>query len=32
MLCTNCNAAIGMFREDTEVMARAIAYLQQHGA
>ena len=30
LLCTPCNAAIGMLREDEEIMNRAIEYLRKH--
>lgn len=30
LLCTNCNSALGKFKEDIEVMKRAIDYLTKH--
>lgn len=30
LLCFRCNAGIGRFREDTEVLIRAASYLRQH--
>jgi hypothetical protein len=32
LLCTNCNAAIGMFREDPGRLRAAIRYLEKHNA
>ncbi len=32
MLCGNCNSGIGFFKEDIEVMLKAIAYLKTHSA
>lgn len=31
LLCHGCNVALGHFREDPEVMMRAIAYLAENG-
>lgn len=30
LLCKNCNTAIGLLREDVEVMSKAINYLNSH--
>ena len=30
LLCGHCNKAIGLFYEDTDIMARAIHYLKRH--
>ncbi len=30
LLCGRCNQGLGMFREDVELMAKAIAYLNDH--
>lgn len=30
LLCRSCNTALGMFRDDTTTMKRAIAYLEKH--
>lgn len=32
MLCQRCNVALGGFRDDVEVMRRAIEYIQSHAA
>lgn len=29
MLCTNCNRGIGFLKHDTEILARAIKYLDR---
>lgn len=31
LLCNNCNTAIGLFKEDINVMLNAIKYLQEYG-
>jgi hypothetical protein len=31
LLCSNCNVAIGKFKENTVVLEKAIAYLKLHG-
>ena len=31
LLCSNCNFGIGHFRDDPEVIARAIAYVRRGG-
>lgn len=31
LLCSNCNRAIGAFRDDPEIMRRAIAYIEERG-
>jgi hypothetical protein len=31
LLCSNCNHGIGSFRDDPELIERAIAYLEKHG-
>jgi hypothetical protein len=30
LLCTNCNKAIGHFKDDPSLLLRAIAYLNKH--
>jgi hypothetical protein len=30
LLCSNCNLAIGKFKDDTSLLAKAIEYLQKH--
>ncbi|MHA1410550.1 MAG: endonuclease VII domain-containing protein [Candidatus Odinarchaeia archaeon] len=30
LLCYNCNAGIGMFREDTSLMKKAIKYMEKY--
>lgn len=30
LLCHGCNAAIGLFREDPDLMTKAIVYLKRH--
>lgn len=31
LLCHSCNTAIGKFKDDTQMMQRAIAYIHNHG-
>ncbi len=31
LLCTRCNAGLGMFRDEPMLLARAIAYLDDYG-
>ena len=30
LLCVNCNSGIGIFRDDIEVLEKAIKYLEKH--
>jgi hypothetical protein len=32
LLCTNCNIALGHFKDDVDLIRKAIAYLKHHGA
>lgn len=32
LLCDNCNRGLGAFRDNTELLARAIEYLRRHAA
>ena len=32
LLCSSCNSALGHFRDNTEILARAIDYLKEHNA
>ena len=32
LLCTNCNFALGHFKDSVEVIQKAIDYLKQHGS
>lgn len=32
LLCGRCNTSIGLLREDVEIMARAIVYIERHAA
>ena len=31
ILCFNCNGGLGRFKDDLELMGRAIEYLERHG-
>lgn len=32
LLCSSCNTGLGKFKDDTEILAKAIAYLIKHRA
>jgi hypothetical protein len=32
LLCTNCNFALGHFKDNVEVIQKAIDYLKEHGS
>jgi hypothetical protein len=32
LLCTRCNAAIGLFEENPRLLRQAVGYLQRHTA
>lgn len=32
LLCNNCNTAIGLFKEDPEILTSAVEYLRRHAS
>lgn len=30
MLCSNCNGGLGQFKDNPDVLNRAVAYLEEH--